>query len=181
MWNGNKHWFLIFSLAIIIIVLAKSANQNPLTMKLTSSAFEPNGLIPAKYTCDGANINPPLKITGVPAAAQSLVLIVDDPDAPSGVWAHWVKYDLSPTLIEINEGQEPAGVAALGSGGALIYQGPCPPSGTHRYFFKLYALDTILTPAGAIDGPAPDVTAIQRMMSGHILEQTELIGRYQRN
>ena len=136
-------------------------------MKLTSSAFQNNQFIPAKYTCDGEDINPPLTISDVPAQAKSLVLIVDDPDAPGGTFTHWVVANISPTTREIREGTLPEGAIEYGNDfGKLDYGGPCPPSGTHRYFFRLFALDT-------------DFTTIASMQ-GHILAQAELIGLYQR-
>lgn len=149
-------------------------------MRLTSSAFDPGGKIPSQYTCDGANINPPLAIAEVPAAAKSLVLIVDDPDVPKrlradGMWDHWIVFNLPASLREIPAGQEPAGVHGLGTGKNLNYYGPCPPDREHRYFFKLYALDTMLALA---EGAAK--SQVEAAMAGHVLAQTELIGRYER-
>ncbi|MDO8752063.1 MAG: YbhB/YbcL family Raf kinase inhibitor-like protein, partial [Candidatus Wolfebacteria bacterium] len=111
-------------------------------MKLTSSAFLHNGKIPAKYTCDGEDMNPPLAISGIPEGAKSLVLIMDDPDVPKnlradGMWVHWVVFNIPPDVKDIAEGVEPAGVHGKGTSGDLAYQGPCPPDREHRYFFKL--------------------------------------------
>ncbi|ADH84872.1 YbhB/YbcL family Raf kinase inhibitor-like protein [Desulfurivibrio alkaliphilus] len=149
-------------------------------MQLTSSAFSPNGVIPVRYTCDGDNVNPPLAIAGVPAAAVSLVLIMDDPDVPKklradGMWDHWIVFNIPPDLAKIEEGAEPPGVRGIGTGGNHDYHGPCPPDREHRYFFKLYALDCRLDlPAGATK------TRVEAAMAGHILAQAELMGRYDR-
>lgn len=145
-------------------------------MKIISSAFENNSIIPAKYTCDGENINPPLSFLDVSASAKSLALIVDDPDAPMGTFVHWVLFNLDSKVIGIEENSIPQGVA-LGktSVGKTNYVGACPPSGTHRYFFKLYALDTSLNLAD------PDKETLESAMRGHILEKAELVGLYNRN
>lgn len=147
-------------------------------MKLTSSAFEHEGKIPSKYTCDGEDINPPLTIADVPAEAKSVVLIMDDPDAvkPAGkVWDHWIVWNIKPDITEIAEGVEPEGVHGKGTSGNLKHHGPCPPDAEHRYFFKLYALDTKLDlPKGTIKAE------VEKAMEGHIIEQTTLIGRYKR-
>jgi len=149
-------------------------------LKLSSGAFENNGVIPAKYTCDGINVSPALHIAGVPDSARSLVLIMDDPDVPKslradGMWDHWVRYNIPPETTEIAEGEEPAGDAGVGTAGNTGYHGPCPPDREHRYFFKLYALDGMLDmPSGATKRD------VERAMEGHIIEQTELVGRYLR-
>lgn len=143
-------------------------------MKIESSAFENNGMIPAEYTCDGVNINPQLTIGGIPAGAESLVLIVDDPDAPGGTWVHWTVWNIDPLVTEIPENSIPMGaVEGVTDFGKTGYGGPCPPSGTHRYFFKLYALDTTLE----LDSSAA-VQDINEAMDGHILESAELVGLY---
>lgn len=147
-------------------------------MQLTSSAFANNRPIPAKYTCDGGNLNPPLRISEVPQQAQSLVLIVDDPDAPAGDWVHWTVWNLNPDTKEIlADGPLPAGaVEGLTDFGRSGYGGPCPHAGIHQYFFKLYALDTALTiPRSSIK------MDIEKAMAGHVLEKTQLIGLYARN
>lgn len=146
------------------------------TMKLTSPQFQHNTNIPAKYTCDGEDINPPLKISEVPEEAKSLVLIVDDPDAPMGTWVHWIVFNIPPTTLEIAENSVPDNATeGITSFKNIGYGGPCPPSGTHRYFFKLYALDTTLDLT-----PAADKKKLEHAMQGHILAQAELIGLYQR-
>jgi len=143
-------------------------------MQLTSPAFTHQETIPAKYTCDGANISPPLAISGVPATARSLVLLVEDPDAPSGTFIHWVVYDIPPDTETIGEKTDP-GTLGTTSYNKVSYGGPCPPSGSHRYFFKLYALDRELG-----SGPGLNKKQVEQAMSGHILAQTELVGLYER-
>lgn len=145
-------------------------------MKITSSAFENNGLVPKKYTCDGENINPPLEISDVPENAQSLVLIIDDPDAPMGTWTHWTVWSIDPKTTEITENNVPAGaVEGVTDFGRPGYGGPCPPSGTHRYFFKIYALDTRLNLTSG-----DDKRKLENAIQGHILTQAEIVGLYGR-
>ena len=142
-------------------------------MKLTSPAFANKTMIPKKYTCQGEDINPLLKIEGIPQETVSLVLINDDPDAPGGTWDHWIVINIAPTQT-IAENSVP-GTQGKNSWGRNDYGGPCPPSGTHRYFFKLYALDTQLNLSeGASKKEVEDA------IKGHILEQTELIGLYKK-
>lgn len=146
------------------------------TVKITSPVFSEGGTIPTKYTCDGDDVNPPLNISGVPASAKNLVLIVDDPDAPMGTWNHWLVWNINPKISEIKEGRAPEG-AVLGTNdfGKLEYGGPCPPSGVHRYFFKLYVLDTILDlPEGSKKGK------LEASMKAHIIASGELMGKYSR-
>lgn len=145
-------------------------------MLISSPAFEHNGIIPSQYTCDGENMNPPLKFVGIPEATQSLVLILDDPDSPSGNWLHWILVNIEPSINSIQEGVIPAGVKqGINSFGNLGYGGPCPSSGTHRYFFRLYALDKKLE-----THPPFGREEIEQMMSGHIIAQAELMGQYGR-
>ncbi len=142
-------------------------------LKLASPAFKNNEMIPAKYTCRGEDINPALEISGVPSNAKSLALIVDDPDAPAGIWVHWVVWNMPPTQ-KINEDSVPPGSSqGVTDFGRPGYGGPCPPSGTHRYFFKLYALDSNLNL-----GPNTKKSDLENAMKGHILAQTQLIGLY---
>ena len=154
----------------------------PMTIQITSTAFTEGDPIPQKYTCDSDNISPPLAWTGIPAQAKTLALIVDDPDAPVGVWVHWVMFDMPPDLNSIPEGvaKTPI-VAGVGSQGNTDfrkpgYGGPCPPKGKpHRYFFRLYALDSLLNlPAGA------KRAELDQAMRGHILATGQLIGTYGR-
>ncbi len=151
-------------------------------MKLSSTAFTEGAVIPAKHTCDERNISPALKWTGVPAETKSLVLIVDDPDAPSGTWVHWLVYDLPPQTSELAEDMPktqylPGGAKqGLNDFRALGYGGPCPPPGkAHRYFFKLYALDKQLDLK-----PGATKRDLERAMANHIIGQAQLMGTYQR-
>jgi len=151
-------------------------------LEVTSTAFEEGSTIPAEYTCDGPNLSPPLSWSAPPAGTQSQALICDDPDAPAGTWVHWVLYDLPPEATELPEGLPPdEELAAGGTQGAndskkVGYGGPCPPKGSdHRYFFKLYALDTELNLS-----PGATKKELLEAMEGHILAQGQLMGRYQR-
>lgn len=154
-----------------------SVPKGKVTMTITSSAFAHNSPMPSKYTCDGENINPPLTFSEIPANAQSLVLLVDDPDAPGGTFHHWSIYNMDPKTTQIDENSKPVmGIEGMTSFGKAGYGGPCPPSGTHRYFFKLYALDTKLNlPEQAT------FNEIEDAMQNHILAQAELIGLYNRS
>jgi len=144
-------------------------------MKVTSSAFREGANIPSKFSCDGANSSPPLQISDVPSEAKSLVLIVDDPDAPSGLFTHWAVWNISPQTSTIAEGSVPKGVPGTNDFGKSGYGGPCPPSGTHRYYFKIFALDRELDlPFAARRGQ------LDAAMKGHVIAQGELMGRYAR-
>lgn len=144
-------------------------------MKITSPAFENNKNLPSKYTCDGEGVNPPLSFSEIPTAAQSLALIVDDPDAPSGTFVHWTVWNIDPKSTGIAENSIPAGaIQGITSYGESKYGFPCPPSGTHRYFFKLYALDTKLYL------PSVKADSLEKAMVGHTLDQAEIIGLYSR-
>lgn len=181
---------IIAGVVLTLVFLAaprENANQSPKpsqntnftnagTMTITSPVFNHNGFIPKKYTCDGEDINPPLEISGVPVNAKSLVLVVDDPDAPGKTWVHWTLWNINPQTTRIDENSVPAGaVGGVTDFGKPGYGGPCPPSGTHRYFFKIYALDTILNlPASTRKSD------LERAMQKHILDQAELIGLYKR-
>lgn len=144
------------------------------TMNITSSAIGANGQILPEYTCEGENVSPPLTFSEIPEDAKSLVLILDDPDAPGGTFTHWLLYDMSPATLQLMERQLPlTGKAGTNDFGAQAYGGPCPPSGTHRYYFRLYALDNMLhAPAGA----RRDV--VEKAMEGHIVGSAELMGAY---
>ena len=150
-------------------------------IKITSSAFEDGGLIPAKYTCDGADISPPLQWDAVPEGTKSIALICDDPDAPMGTWVHWVIFGLPSETRELAENIPsdetlPSGAKQGTSDfGRIGYGGPCPPSGTHRYFFKIYALDTEIDLAAGVSK-----RELLKAMEGHILGQGQLIGKYKR-
>jgi len=148
---------------------------------LASSAFSHKGEIPAKYTCEGANYSPPLKWEGAPANTKSFAIIVDDPDAPDPqnpkmTWVHWVAYNIPPSIQSLDEHTEklPQGAFdGMNDWHKKGYGGPCPPIGRHRYFYKIYALDTILP-----DLKGPDKAKLEKAMQGHILAQAELIGTY---
>ncbi len=169
------------ALLLLIALLAVTGAQltegaTMATLSLSSPAFRNGELIPSKFTCDGEDTNPALVIGNVPPEAKSLALIMDDPDAPSGMWVHWVVWNIDPKTTEIGEDSVPGG-AKLGMNDfrKSPYGGPCPPSGTHRYFFKLYALDTKLEL-----GTGTNKAALEKAMKGHILAQGELMGKYKR-
>jgi len=154
-----------------------------MALTLTSSAFVAGASIPGIHTCDGGDISPPLSWSGVPAAAKSLVLIVDDPDAPDPAapkmtWVHWLLYNLPATTSGLPDGLSPSELPAgtlegINDWKRTGYGGPCPPIGRHRYFHKLYALDVILADLGK-----PDKAALEKAMAGHVLEKAELVGLY---
>jgi Raf kinase inhibitor-like YbhB/YbcL family protein len=177
----------IFLGAVAIAVLATACYSNQPTppqvpqFSLISPAFASDALIPAKYTCDGKNLSPALTWEAPPTATKSLVIIADDPDAPGKTFTHWVLYDLPPKTRQLPEGLPPQPFLATGGGhgkndfGKYGYGGPCPPSGTHRYVFKIFALDQLLDlPAGATKA---EVIA---GMAGHILASGEWVGKYSR-
>jgi Raf kinase inhibitor-like YbhB/YbcL family protein len=151
-------------------VLGEEGGQ---AMKLTSSAFTHNQSIPQKYTCQGEDVSPPLTIEGAPAQTKSFAIIVDDPDAPMGTWVHWVVFNISPTEY-IAEDTNP-GMQGINDFGKEDYGGPCPPFGTHRYFFKLYALDDTLDLP-----PGIKKKQLEKAMEGHILAKAEMIGLYKK-
>lgn len=146
-------------------------------MTITSSAIQANGNILPQYTCDGANSSPPLTFSEIPMAAKSLVLVVDDPDAPSGTFTHWLLYDMPPSILAIPEGTQPqVGKTGTNDFGNAAYGGPCPPNGTHRYYFRLYALDAMLElPESAYR------RTLEEAMAGHILESAKMVGVYAKN
>jgi hypothetical protein len=143
-------------------------------MKLNSPAFEHGETIPVRFTCDGSDASPPLQLNDIPEGAASLVLVMDDPDAPGGVWDHWVAYDVVPQEM-IDEAVETLGTPGTNSWGRTGYGGPCPPSGTHRYYFTVYSLDTSL---GLL--PGADKAEVLEALAGHILAEATLMGRYGR-
>lgn len=175
-----KSFPVILSAAIVLSLFAAQiirGEENHMSeLSITSPAFSHNGIIPEKFTCDGIDVSPPLSISNVPEKTKSLALIVDDPDAPMGTWVHWVVWNISPGTGEIPENTVPPGaLQGTNDFGKQRYGGPCPPSGTHRYFFKLFALNAPLTlTAGATKAK------VEEAMSGHLLEKTELVGLYQR-
>lgn len=166
---------------VIILLTLPFAKAEGGTMELTSSAFGEGGMIPDKFTCDGADVSPPLKWNALPAGTQSLALICDDPDAPVGIWVHWVYYDIPADTEGLPEGvatidhPEEGGTQGINDFRKIGYGGPCPPGGTHRYFFKLYALDRMLNlPSGTTK------KQLLKAMENHIVGQTQLMGKYRR-
>jgi hypothetical protein len=171
--------------ALLLVAGALAGGAEPMAFALRSSAFEAAAEIPSRHTCEGEDVSPPLTWSDPPAGTRSFALIVDDPDAPDPkapkrTWVHWVAYDLPADARALDEG---AGAGALPRGaragrndwGRPDWGGPCPPIGRHRYFHKLYALDTLLGELGA-----PDKSALERAMQGHVLGRAELMGTYQK-
>lgn len=149
-------------------------------MQLTSTAFEHEGQIPQRYTCEGDNVSPPLAFGDIPQLTRSLVLLVTDPDVPKsvredGMWDHWVVFDIPPDAGGVAEGEQPPGTPGVGTSGDRGYFGPCPPDREHRYDFTLYAVDTRLE----LDGE-PTKTQVLQAMAGHILDKATLMGRYEK-
>lgn len=167
----------LLSACMLMAVFAVGKEMKKMSsVTVSSPAFSHNGSIPARFTCDGQDINPPLQFGNVPQGAKSLALIVDDPDAPAGTWVHWVAWNIPPGLGEMKEGSVPGEVRqGLNSWKRNSYGGPCPPSGTHRYFFKLYALDSTM------ELPLSTTKAsLEKAMKGHVLGSGELVGTYRR-
>jgi Raf kinase inhibitor-like YbhB/YbcL family protein len=168
----------LFILSVIITICTMCMLQNVSfaqedTFRLTSPAFKHNEMIPQKYTCQGEDVNPPLVIENIPERIQSLILIVDDPDAPMGTWDHWLVYDIPPTN-KIEEDSIP-GAQSKNDFGKLNYGGPCPPWGTHRYYFKLYALDAI-----SLFKEMPTKKDLESAIKEHLIAKTEFIGLYKK-
>ncbi len=161
---------------------SKKEGGKKMGLNITSTAFANEAMIPSKYTCDGEDISPPLKWESAPEGVRSFALISDDPDAPVGTWVHWVIFNIPADVNELQESF--SSEAELDNGtkqgksdfGRIGYGGPCPPGGTHRYFFKLYALDTVLDLQSGITK-----ADLLNAMEGHILEEAQLMGKYTRN
>ena len=166
---------IISGVVVILLAVIASFAAEGAKMKITSSAFQEGGNIPSKFTCDGSDTSPPLQITGVPSEAKSLVLIADDPDAPSGLFTHWLVWNIPPQTNSISEGSAPKGVHGTNDFGKPDYKGPCPPPGTHRYSFKIYALDRELDLRGGAKRSQLDAA-----IKGHVVAQGVLVGRYAR-
>ena len=165
---------IIGAVAMLLTAIASFAEQGA-RMKITSPAFQEDANLPAKFTCDGSNTSPPLQITGVPAEAKSLALIADDPDAPGGLFTHWLVWNILPQTNSIAEGSAPKSVQGANDFGRSGYGAPCPPSGTHRYYFRVFALDRELDlRLGA------KRSQLDAAMKGHVIAHAELIGRYAR-
>ena len=164
---------VVGALAIALAVVSFAAGGAK--MKITSSAFQEGGNIPSKFTCDGGDNSPSLQLAETPSGAKSLVLVVDDPDAPSGLFTHWLVWNISPQTNSIAEESKPKGVHGTNDFGKSGYGGPCPPSGTHRYYFRIFALDRELDLP-----PSTKRSQLDAAMKGHVLAQGELMGRYSR-
>jgi Raf kinase inhibitor-like YbhB/YbcL family protein len=184
--RDSTHSLIGLSIAIAMVSGAVYADERNKTMELNSSAFAQFADIPSKYTCEGSDQSPPLAWSGVPAGTRTLALIVDDPDAPDPAaprmtWVHWVLYNIPPNATGFEEGKSRAPELPAGTREGLNdwkregYGGPCPPIGRHRYFHKLYALDTVLP----VLNPATKAT-LEKAMQGHILAQCELVGYYKK-
>ena len=184
--NKNTLFLLILPLSILILITqnvwAQVKKGEKMTIHLTSSAFNQKGDIPVKYTCDGVNISPPLSWSGAPSGTKSYALLVEDPDAPSKTWIHWVVFNIPASQTSLNE-HFPA-IKEMSDGirqgtndfRNIGYGGPCPPNGTHHYYFKIYALDNLLKlPAGSTK------KELEQAMKNHILAEGELMGTYSRH
>lgn len=167
----NKKWLAL----LVVIFCTLNIVSMAMSLSLESTTLIHNASIPKQYTCNGENISPALQWHGTPAGTQSYVLIVDDPDAPAGTWVHWLLFNIPATLTRLDEATKtPAGaISGKNSWDQQGYGGPCPPSGTHRYFFKLYALDSKLTVNSSVNKQD-----ILNAMQNHILDSSELIGLY---
>ncbi|MDC8452270.1 MAG: YbhB/YbcL family Raf kinase inhibitor-like protein [Candidatus Nitrosotalea sp.] len=192
-WNENDYMKKsIFIIPVIIIIVgillsvyyennptpktSSVSNNNQQMLRVSSSAFENEGTIPAEFTCDGQDISPPLSITNIPKDVKTLSLIMTDPDAPRGNFTHWTVWNIPSSKIEFAKGEKfdfPQGRTGFGT---PAYGGPCPPSGTHRYLIKIYALDAELDLA-----KGSSVTDLQKAMDGHIITESTLMGKYSRN
>ncbi|MFZ2410600.1 MAG: YbhB/YbcL family Raf kinase inhibitor-like protein [Candidatus Methanoperedens sp.] len=177
-----KFIILIFSLAVVSGCIAVEKEANTMEkIVISSEIFKDGETIPAEYTCDGKNVSPALLLEGIPAGAKSIALIMDDPDAPGGMFVHWVLYNIPASTRKLPEGMPKNETLGDGSRqgmtdfGRVGYGGPCPPKGTHRYYFKIYALSTMLSLQ-----PGASKKQLENAMKGHILAQGELMGRYER-
>jgi len=166
-----------FVKGIQYLIQVKIINVNlQQSFSISSPAFDNNGTIPSQYTCDGKNISPPLTITGVPTNAKNLALTLDDIDAPRGIYTHWIVWNIPTSTLDFSAGENIAFPQGMTSAGTIGYNGPCPPAGQiHRYYFKLYALDSLLN----LDTGATK-SDLENSMNGHILSQTTLLGKYSR-
>ena len=178
----KKILLTIFTLNFLLLSINLAFTKEEKKMEITSSAFKHNENIPSKYTCDGDDFSPPLNISNIPEETKSLAIIADDPDAPKKTWVHWVIFNIPPDQKRLQEGiqsiKELPNEAIQGTNDfeKIGYGGPCPPSGIHRYFFKLYALDTIIKLESGITKKE-----LEEAIKSHILDQAELIGTYKRN
>src|SRR5262245_21422043 len=165
----------ITAAAVTIFIGITSFAAGEGKMKIASSAFRQDGNIPSKFTCDGPDTSPPLQITGIPSNSKTLVLIADDPDAPGGLFTHWLVWNIAPQTNSVAEGSSPKGVQGTNDFGKSGYRGPCPPPGIHRYSFRIFALDRELELR-----PGAKRSEVNAAMKGHVIAQGELVGRYSR-
>lgn len=166
----KKNLKLIF----LLILVSNLESMEYMNFRLTSKVFKEHQSIPIKYGCNGENISPPLEWEGAPPETKSFVLIVEDPDAPSKVWSHWIVYNIPASIHESKEGKPPKdALEGINDFGDIGYGGPCPPSGTHRYFFKLYSLNRLLD----LDQGATK-QEVEKAIQNHILKETQLMGTY---
>jgi Raf kinase inhibitor-like YbhB/YbcL family protein len=181
--GGEKkmwHRVIYIGLFVLVFLFSYAMGQEAAKaggFKISSPAFENNGHIPPKYTCDGANVNPSLKIENVPSNTKSLALVFDDMDAPRGTYVHWILWNIDPNIKEIKENSVPEGaVQGMNDFKKHPYGGPCPPRRAHKYVFKIYALDTLLN-------LNPNLTKkdLEKAMEGHIISRAQLTGLYNRN
>jgi len=176
-----RHVRAIIAVSLMVAATGLALEGEAIAMKLESSAFTNEGMVPAKYTCDGNDVSPPLTWSGVPGGTKSLALIADDPDAPMGEWVHWVVWNIPPSITALTENISAdrrlddgmrQGINDFKRAG---YGGPCPPGGTHRYYFKLYALDADINL-----GERAGKSELENAMKGHVLAEAQLMGRYAR-
>ncbi len=173
-------WKVVVILLSILSITGMAGGET-MAIKVRSKAFTEGGMIPKRYTCDGEDISPPLEWEGIPEGTKSIALISDDPDAPMGTWVHWVMFNIPPDSRGLEEGVPPVRVLRNGARQGINdfrrigYGGPCPPRGTHRYYFKVYALDKVLDLE-----PGITKARLLRAMEGHIIDKGELMGRYGR-
>ena len=182
---GSRVAYSLYLLVFLSLMIASCGRSNDaettegkagMDLQITSTAFAEGGTIPKRCTCDGSNISPPLAWSGIPQGTESLALIMDDPDAPSGTFVHWVIYNIPATTGELTEAIQGTGTQGTNGARKQEYFGPCPPPGpSHRYFFKLYALDRGLELA-----PGASKAEVEKAMQGHILAQGHIMGRYGR-
>ena len=183
----KKNICLIIILTVVLVFWglhhdAFSEKKGGRKMQITSSAFTEGSMIPSKYTCDGQDISPPLEWENVSSGTKSFALVSDDPDAPMGTWVHWVVYNIPPNMNKLDEDVKPGKefkdgpIQGSNSWPRIGYGGPCPSSGTHRYYFKLYALDTVLDVK-----PGATKAQVLQAMKGHVLAEAQLMGKYKRH
>jgi Raf kinase inhibitor-like YbhB/YbcL family protein len=169
-----QKWITTATVASLVAAIAAFAAGGA-RIRITSSAFQEGGNVPSKFTCDGSDTSPPLQISGVPSGTKSLVLIADDPDAPGGLFTHWLVWNMSPQTSSIEQGSAPKGMHGTNDFGKSGYGAPCPPSGAHRYYFRVFALDRELNLASGAKRSQLDAA-----MKDHVIAEGELMGRYRR-